>query len=151
MKKEKYSTFDLNIAAYLRLSGMECRIQAIIPGHAKFTFDDSKALREQVERFLKGKAEVNVAAYMFTRLTLKREGNMHLQTPRLRKAGVSALPAQNHVIAYFAPAKGMSYWYTENGSVFNGVFKDEEPHRTRVAEMRTFSNKKDAVASLSKK
>src|SRR5688572_7224013 len=70
--KGLFKTRNLDLAAAIVCSGTEVNVRKLGIAHAEFYCKNTSEIEKVVTVFLKGKLEVNIAAYSYARMTLKR-------------------------------------------------------------------------------
>mgnify|MGYP000220314358 CR=1 FL=1 len=132
----KYKTNNLDLAAYLLTKNQQpIKIKYLTDIYGEFIFEKTKTLTDAVERFQKGRVEVNLTNYIYHRLELKKQ---------LKK---EADYKKQITIKKYARKTDTIFWYIdENNKIQHATYDPNNPlHKKYRDEGNFFENSVDAA------
>lgn len=132
-------TTNIDCAAYLLCKGISpLRVKRLAHKYAQFFFPNTKSVLEIMDKFLRGRGEVNIGHYLYNRGTLKIMVDQHPLRFKSEKQ-------ENGKVLI----NGMPYFYIFDGKVATNIYGLGSPiHKERAETGNLFYSRQEAEAAL---
>lgn len=136
LKNNLVKTRVLDCAALMMARGLELvKLRKVAPLDTVWWFDNTGGRAQKlITDFQRGKAECNLAAYLYARIALKR------------LSAVQNAPQVNGNGQKMEVAMGTHYWWVGSDKIaYSATYTNKPPHTDRLAAGNFFPTKADAI------